>query len=170
MEFLMQACSRPWSKIEFGGVDESVDNTHAFCANHVYVDGETPFLMAGTSVESPSGEEFFGITIIKDPVAVRRFLEGPYPPHNRPRTLSIEQIVREDVSAFMKAAKQVQVLRHTVRFATDVASLVPIEKGLAIEASGVTLNVSADEEIPMALKVSIARVSEAQAGSLPDCP
>lgn len=154
MEFLTQACSRPWKKIEIGGVDESVDATHALSVNHVYVNGETPFLIAATSVESPSGEEFFGITIIKDPVAVQRFLEGPYPPHNRPRTLSIEQIAREDIGAFMKAAKQVQVLRHTVRFATDVASLVPIEKGLAIEASGITLSVSADEEIPMGLKVA----------------
>ena len=155
MEFLMQACLRPWNKIEVGGVDESVDGAHAFSANHVYVDGETPFLIAATSVESPSGEEFFGITVIKDPVAVQRFLEGPYPPHNRPRTLSIEKIAREDVSSFMKTAKQVQVLRHTVRVATDVASLVPIEKGVAIEASGITLNVSADEEIPMGLKVEM---------------
>ncbi len=155
----MEACSRPWDKIEIGGVEKRLDDAHALSANHVYVDGETPFLIAATSVESPTGEEFFGITIIKDPAAVQKFLEGPYPPHNRPRTLSLEQIIGEDVGAFMKAAKQVHVLRHTVRFAADVATLVPIENGLAMEASGIRLNVFADEEIPMGLKVAWNKAS-----------
>lgn len=158
MEFLEQVCSRPWKKIEIGGIDKSVDGGHTLSANHVYVEGENPFLIAATSIESPSGEEFFGITVIKDPADVQRFLEGPYPPFNRPRTLSLEQIAGEDVGNFMKAAKQVQVLRHTVRFAADVASLLPIEKGLAMEASGMRLNVAADEEIPMGLKVAWGKV------------
>mgnify|MGYP006889689679 CR=1 FL=1 len=149
----MQACSRPWKNIEVGGVVGSVEDTHSLSANHVYVDAETPFLIAATSVQSPSGEEFFGITVITDPVAVRRFLEGPYPPYNRPRTLSIEQMAGEDFSPFMRAVKRVQVHRHAVTFAADVGSLVPMWKGLVIEASGITLSVSADEEIPMGIKV-----------------
>lgn len=154
MDFLMHACSRPWNRVEIGGLDKYDGDVKALSANHVYVGGETPFLIAATSIESSSGEEFFGITVIKDMDTVQRFLEGPYPPHNRPRTLSIEQIAKTDVASFMKAEKRVQVLRHTVKFSADVASLVPIEIGLAIGASGNLLKICADDEIPMGLKVS----------------
>lgn len=169
MEFLMQACSRPWRKIELGGVSEDMDGAHAIAANHVYVDGEMPFLIAAMLFESPLREEFFGVTVVKDPAAVRRFLEGPYPPHNRPLTRSIEQVSREDLEAFMKAAKQVRVLRHTERICKDVPTLVAIEKGLAIEARGVTLNIAANEAIPMGLKVSVA-TDVANIGSPADLP
>lgn len=154
MDFLMQACSRPWSRVEIGGIDKREGGVKALSANHVYVNGEIPFLMAATSIESPSGEEFFGVSVIKDLDVAQRFLEGPYPPHNRPRTLSLEQIARADVAAFMREGKQVRVFRHTAKFATDVVSLVPIEVGLAIEASGFLLKVFAYEEIPMGLKIA----------------
>jgi len=54
----------------------------------------------------------------------------------------------------MREGKQVRVFRHTAKFATDVVSLVPIEVGLAIEASGFLLKVFAYEEIPMGLKIA----------------
>jgi hypothetical protein len=154
MKFLKAAGSSLWKGVVIGGVGKISDDKCSLRANHLHVDCNTPFLIAATSLDAPSGEEHFGITLITDRDSLDEFLEGPYPPHNRPRTLSLEKAIGRQIDAFLRAPKEIHLLRKTLKFVTEVTSLVPIEHGLVIAAEGFTLRIYADDEIPMGLQLT----------------
>ena len=166
MTFLKAACSSLWKGVVVGGVGKISDDKSSLRVNHLHVDCTTPFLIADTSLDAPSGEEHFGITLITDRNLLDEFLEGPYPPHNRPRTLSLEQAIGRQIDAFLRAPKEIHLLRKTLKFAAEVTSLVPIERGLVIAGEELKLSIYADDEIPMGLQLTweqacVGRISEA---------
>ena len=122
------------------------------------MDCSTPFLIAATSLESPTGEEYFSVTSISDFDVIQGFLRGPYPPHNKPRVLSLEQAIGRSVDEFMAELKEVELFRKTVKFISDGASLVTMTQGLAISSNSGKLCVYADDSTPMALRVSWERI------------
>ena len=154
-EFLTRACVQPWQKIEIGGVDALVEASEPISANHVFVDGGIPFLIAATSIESASAEELFSVTVIEDAARIRTFREGPYPPYNRPRTVSAEKLFDANLEAFMKARKHFRIRSGATTIIDAGQRVASVETDVSFEACGIALQVSVSNESPMGLQVRV---------------
>lgn len=149
---IWEACSIKWAGVDIGGV-EGHPSRHPLRANHVYVDCEKPFLVAATSVDLSSGEEIFGLTIVRSVDAIEAFIKGPFYPHNEPKTLSLRQVGGNDVDGFMNERKELDVARRTWKDPA-ASGLVTMVQGLSITSQSGRLRVNADDAVPMSLVVS----------------
>lgn len=154
LDFLKDACSMPWRAIDLGGIENGYENNEGCRVNHVYVDCPTPFLIAATSLELSTGEEVFGVTVIREPVSIDSFLQGPHYPHNKPKTLPLSQVIGRDVDEFLESAKEVSWSRKTLKDFSDGIALVTVEQGLTVASHLAELRVYADDAVPMSLRVS----------------
>lgn len=148
--FLEQACLLPWKAL---GVAEPEQVTrNAIRANHVHIECEMPFIVAAQSLETPEGEEHFSLCLLDDPDQVRRFEQGPYPPHNRPRVVLWEQLFDERLSDFLGSRKNFRVLKRSLVTEVDgVSTLSSLSYGLVLEGAGKEIAIYADDAVPMAI-------------------
>jgi hypothetical protein len=154
LQFLEMVCSSPWTAVDVGGVVKTDCHENSILANHVHVDCPTPFLIAATSMDTSSGEEHFGLAVITNQQLMERFLQGPYPPHNRPRVLSLEQVTGRPVADFLKEPKEFSLLHKAVETLDGLGTPVSITHGLKITSRVIDLSICADDETPMGIRLS----------------
>lgn len=152
-EFLAKACVLPWKRLDIASPEARVGDV--IRANNVYIECEFPFVVAAHSVESPRGEEYFGLCIVHEPEQVTRFLQGPYPPHNPPDMASWEKLFGEDMERFLRNPKGFRVLKKMV--ATEVggiSTLTELRYGLVFACAEKEIAIYADDVVPMTVCVT----------------
>jgi len=148
--FLEEICSIRWDVMEFGAFELIPADAHSVRCNHVYVDCKMPFLIAAESLEL-DGIETFGVGLVHEPDRIRRFLEGPYPPHNKPRTAGLSDLVGMDCEPCLLSRKSFRAFSETGELCHLTSELV---HAVTFEMCSITITISADEEAPMGLRVS----------------
>lgn len=149
LDFLEDVCLLPWEVMEFGVFERIAGDPRSVRCNHVYVGCKIPFILAADSLES-DGIETFGVAVVRDAVRIKRFLDGPYPPHNKPRVADLSQLVGISCESYLaenKTLRAVNVHDEAGNSSSDFAHSV------AFEGRFIGVNVLVDDETPMGLKV-----------------
>lgn len=162
LDTLESACGRAWNAIDIGGIEMGSLSNQMCRGNHVHVDCLTPFLIAATSFCPSGDEEYFGLTVIREPVRIEGFLRGPFYPHNKPKTLPLGQLARSDIDQFLESPKKCRLLSNALKGPSDVTAIV---EGLFIFSELGELSVYADDEVPMSLILRWAEPREKKFGA-----
>lgn len=157
-DFLGKACVLPWKSLGIANPEGSAGGVVR--ANNIYIECELPFVVAAQSVESPRGEEHFGLCIVHQPEQVARFLQGPYPPHNPPNMASWEKLFDEDIAGFLGGVKSFRVLKKTVvTGAGAISTLTELKYGLVLAGAEKEITIYADDVVPMTVCVTSSPTS-----------
>jgi hypothetical protein len=152
-DFLGKVCLLSWKGFGLANPENCTDNVAR--ANHVYVECDLPFIVAAQSVETPEGEEHFELCVLYSQDQVKRFLDGPYPPHNRLNVISGEKLFGQELSKFLSGTKVFRVLKKAVVTEADsISTLTSLRYGLVLEGSGKEITIYADDVVPMAICVT----------------
>lgn len=151
IDFLRNACLLSWDVLQIGDFSRVYESDRSVRCNHIYVGCATPFLMAATSLDLDDDDEALGITVIREPALIARFLRGPYPPYNKPSTIDLSQLVGETSISFMKEGKSVSAPLVSIEVNCLSCDIVP---SATFGGRLISVNVSADESAPMGLLVS----------------
>lgn len=149
LDFLEDVCLLPWEVMEFGVFERIASDPRSVRCNHVYVGCKIPFILAADSLES-GGIETFGVAIVRDAARIRRFLDGPYPPHNKPHVADLSQLVGISCESFLAENKILRV----VGVHDEAGNSSPnFAHSVAFEGCIIGVDVLVDDEAPMGLKV-----------------
>ena len=153
--FLARVCSLPWKGIGLASIEAKLGDEVR--VNHVFIDCETPFVIAASSVQAANREEDFLLVVVNDPSEVKDMMDGPYPPHHRPLVSPLESAFGHDIAAFLSGPKRFRFTRVLAHEGLDGDDMVtPRVQSVAIEGSGVEVTLRADDDAPLSVCVKLS--------------